>query len=52
MVVGVTNTDKNFPGAYSFCKSENKASFDFLFESLNYFIFINDITVPRVVLIN
>jgi len=50
VVVGVTNTGKNFPGAYSFCKSESKASFDFLFESLDYFIFTDDIAVPRVVL--
>ena len=50
MVVGVTNTSKNFPGAYNFYKSESKASFDFLFKSLNYFIFIDDIAVSRVVL--
>ena len=50
MVIGITNTGKSFPGAYSFYKSESKTSFDFLFKSLNYFIFTDNIAVPRVVL--
>jgi hypothetical protein len=50
VIVGVTNTGKNFPAAYSFCKSEAKMSFDFFFESLDYFIFTDDIAVSRVVL--
>ena len=50
IVVGVINTGKNFPAAYSFCKSEAKKSFNFLFDYLNYFIFIDDIAVPRVIL--
>jgi MULE transposase domain len=50
IVVGVTNTDKNFPAAYSFCRSESRVSFNFLFETLNHFIFTDDIAVPRVVL--
>jgi hypothetical protein len=50
IVVGVTNTSKNFPAAYSFCRSESRVAFDFLFKALDHFIFIDDIAVPRVVL--
>jgi hypothetical protein len=50
VVVGVTNTGKNFPAAYSFCRSESRESFDFLFETLDHFVFTDDIAVPRIVL--
>ena len=50
IVIGITNTNKSFPNTYSFCKLESKISFNFLFKSLNYFIFTNNIAIPRVVL--
>ena len=50
VVVGVTNTGKNFPAAYSFAKSEARVSFDFLFDCCRRFIFTDDIAEPRVVL--
>ena len=37
VVVGVTNTGKNFPAAYSFAKSEARVSFDFVFECLQLY---------------
>ena len=50
VIVGVTNTNRNFPVAYSFAKSEVKASFEFLFDCLKRFIFVDDIADARVVL--
>jgi hypothetical protein len=50
VVVGVTNTGKNFPAAYSFAKSEARASFDFIFKCLKRFIFIDDVAEPHIVL--
>jgi hypothetical protein len=50
VVVGVTNTNRNFPVAYSFAKSEAKVSFEFLFDCLKRFIFIDGIAEARVVL--
>ena len=44
------NTNRNFPVAYSFAKSKVKASFEFLFDCLKRFIFVDDITNARVVL--
>ena len=45
VVVGVTNTGKNFPATYSFCKAEDQRSFNFFFSCLDYFIFTDDIAV-------
>jgi hypothetical protein len=50
VVVGVINTNRNFPVAYSFAKSEAKVSFEFLFDCLKRFIFVDDIADARVVL--
>jgi hypothetical protein len=50
VVVGVTNTGKNFPAAYSFVKSEARASFDFVFDCLKRFIFTDNIAEARIVL--
>lgn len=50
VVVGVTNTGKNFPAAYSFTRSEARVSFDFIFDYLGHFIFTDDIAEARVVL--
>ena len=52
VVVGITNTGKNFPAAYSFAKSEARVSFDFIFDSLKRFILINNIAETRLVLGN
>lgn len=52
VVVGVTNTNRNFPVAYSFAKSEAEVSFEFLFDCLKRFIFIDGIAEARVVLGN
>jgi hypothetical protein len=50
VVVGVTNTNRNFPVTYSFAKSEAKVSFEFLFDCLKRFIFVDGIADARVVL--
>ena len=50
MIVRVINTGKNFLTAYSFAKSEARASFDFIFECLKRFIFIDDVAEPHIVL--
>ena len=50
MIVGVTATNKNFPAAYSFAKSEAAVLFNFLLDSFKHFVFGNDIAEPRVVL--
>jgi MULE transposase domain len=50
VVVGVTNTNRNFSVAYSFAKSEAKISFEFLFDCLKRFIFVDGIADARVVL--
>ena len=43
VIVGVTATNKNFPAAYSFTKSEATVSFNFLFDNFRHFIFSDDI---------
>jgi hypothetical protein len=48
--MGVIATNKNFPTAYSFTKSEAIVLFNFLFNSFRYFIFSNDIAEARVIL--
>ena len=50
VVVGVTNTGKNFPAAYSFARSEARDSFDFIFECMKRFILTADIAKARVIL--
>ena len=50
MVVGITNTGKNFPTIYSFAKSKARVSFDFIFDSLKRFILIDNIAKARLVL--
>jgi hypothetical protein len=50
IIVGVTNTNRNFPVTYNFAKSEVKVSFKFLFDCLKRFIFINNIVEARIVL--
>ena len=50
VIIGITSTNKNFPAAYSFVKSEAAVSFNFLFDSFKHFVFSNDIAEPRVVL--
>ena len=47
VVVGVNNTGKNFSEPYSFCRSEGRVSFDFLFETLDHFIFQKKLTEKR-----
>jgi hypothetical protein len=41
MIIRVMNTSKNFPTAYSFIKSKAKILFDFVFNYLRRFIFID-----------
>ena len=50
VAIGIINTNKNFPAAYSFAKSEAVILFNFLFNSFRHFVFGNDIAEPRVVL--
>jgi hypothetical protein len=50
VVVGVLNTNKTFPVAFSFCPSESADSIGFVWESLKAECFIGDIPPPRVIL--
>ena len=50
IIVGVTSTNKSFPAAYSFAKSEAYVDFDYIFDSLKHWVFGNDIAEPRVIL--
>jgi hypothetical protein len=50
VVVGITSTNKNFPAAYGFAKSEAAVSFNFLFDSFRHFVFSNEVAEPRVIL--
>jgi hypothetical protein len=46
------NTAKNFSAAYSFIKSKARALFNFVFNYLKRFIFIDNIAKARIVLNN
>ena len=50
VIVGVLNTGRTFPVAFSFCSSESREAFDFVWESLKEECFILEITPPRVIL--
>ena len=50
VVVGVTSTNKSFPAAYSFAKSEACVDFDYIFDGLKHWVFGDDIAEPRVIL--
>jgi MULE transposase domain len=50
VAVGVTNTGKNFPAAYSFARSEARVSFDFVFDYLKRFILTDDVAEAGIVL--
>jgi hypothetical protein len=50
VVVGITSTNKNFPAAHSFAKSESAEAFTFLLDCFKHFVFGNDIAEARVVL--
>jgi hypothetical protein len=49
-MVGVLNTGETFPVAFSFCQSESRAAFDFVWESLREECFTPEIPPPRVIL--
>jgi MULE transposase domain len=50
VIVGVLNTGRTFPVAFSFCPSESREAFDFVWESLKEECFIPEIAPPRVIL--
>jgi hypothetical protein len=50
VIVGVLNTGNIFPEAFSFCPSESRETFDFIWESLKEECFTPNIPPPRVVL--
>jgi hypothetical protein len=43
IAVGITNSGKTFPVAFSYCRSESKESYDFFFQSLKEEVFAGDI---------
>src|SRR5271170_6793234 len=49
-IVGVLNTGRTFPVAFSFCPSESREAFDFVWESLKEKCFIPEVAPPRVIL--
>jgi hypothetical protein len=50
VVVGVLNINKTFLVVFLFCPSESTESIGFIWESLKAECFINDISVPRVIM--
>jgi hypothetical protein len=50
VIVGVLNTGRTFPVAFSFCPSESREAFDFVWESLKEECFIPEVAPPRVIL--
>lgn len=50
VAVGVTNENKTFPIAFSFCPNENCESYNFLFDCLRAEIFIDGIQEPGVII--
>jgi hypothetical protein len=49
IAVGITNSGKTFPVAFSYCPSEDKDSYDFFFQSLKAEVFKGDIEMMKVV---
>jgi len=49
-VVGITSTERSFPGCLSFSKFDNKETYDFLFEYLLARVFINGIPPFHVII--
>jgi hypothetical protein len=49
IAVGITNSGKTFPVAFSYCPSESKESYDFFFQSLKEEAFAGDIQSLKVV---
>jgi hypothetical protein len=52
MIIGVTNTDKNFSATYSFAKFKARILFNFIFKCLMRFILINNIAEAYIVFTN
>jgi hypothetical protein len=50
IAVGVTNSGKTFPLAFSYCPSESKESYDFFFRSLKEEAFAGDIRLPKIII--
>jgi hypothetical protein len=48
--VGITNSNKTFPLAYSYCPGETTKSYDFFFEILGEEVFFNDILDPTIII--
>jgi len=49
IAVGITNSGKTFPVAFSYCTSENKESYDFFFQSLKGEAFKDGVQLMKVV---
>ena len=52
VIIGVINTNKNFPITYNFVKFKIKILFKLFFNYLKRFIFVNNIVDTRVILSN
>jgi len=50
VLVGVLNTNKTFPVAFSFCPSESAESIGFVWESMKAEVFIDGVLPPRVII--
>jgi hypothetical protein len=50
VIIGVLNISRTFLVVFSFCLSESREAFDFMWESLKKECFISEITPPRVIL--
>ena len=48
--ISITNTNKTFPVALSYCPGETAKSYNFFFETLRNEIFVEDIIEPGVVI--
>ena len=50
MAISITNTNKTFPIALSYCPGETTKSYNFFFETLRSEIFVDDIVKPGVIM--
>ena len=48
-VVGITSTERSFPGCLNFSRFDNKDTYDFLFDFINIRIFGDVVPPPRVI---
>src|SRR5450755_5102233 len=49
-VVGITSTERSFPGCLSFSRFDNKDTYNFLFDFINARVFGDVVPPPRIII--